>query len=71
MTRYWYFISNRETQQCIDLVADSPEAACRDVGWQQADCVVITVGEMHDVDAEPPPEAPLLTPQLGTRRPLG
>jgi hypothetical protein len=63
---YWYFISNRETRQCIDLVADSPEAACREIGWRQSDCVVIAVGKMANGNggARPGilPEAPAASP---------
>ena len=45
--RYWFFISNRSTRQCIDVVAETAEGACMEVGWQPGECVVITVGEMQ------------------------
>jgi len=44
--RYWYFISNRLTRQCLDVVSSSPESACLEVGWELADCAVITVGQV-------------------------
>jgi hypothetical protein len=47
MSRYWFFISNRSTRQCIDVVAETAEAACGQVGWELTECVVITVGEMR------------------------
>jgi hypothetical protein len=52
MPRYWFFISNRSTRQCIDVVAES---ACLQAGWRPADCVVITVGEMRQANGEAPP----------------
>ncbi len=55
MSRYWYFISNRSNQQCIDIVSSSPERACGEVGWNLDDCVVITVGEIEDRDSEDAP----------------
>jgi len=55
---YWYFISNRTTRQCVDLVADSPEAACREIGWRPDDCVVIAVGEMANGSGGAPPKIP-------------
>ncbi len=57
--RYWYFISNRATHQCIDLVSDSPEGACREIGWQQGNCVVITVGKV----VKDPAMLPAIPPQ--------
>jgi hypothetical protein len=69
MPRYWYFISNKATQQCIDLVAESPEAARSQVGWQHADCVIITVGEMQAVAGKPPSRATLLAQAAPARSP--
>jgi hypothetical protein len=59
---YWYFISNRATRQCVDLVADSPEAACREIRWQQGDCVVIMVGEMANGEGAARAGIPRQTP---------
>jgi len=47
MPRYWFFISNNVTRQCIDVVAESAEQACSSVGWRINDCAVIQVGEMQ------------------------
>jgi hypothetical protein len=41
----WYFVGNGATGQCVDVVARSKEAACRNVGWVRRDCVVIRVGQ--------------------------
>ena len=54
MPRYWFFISNRSTRQCIDVVAETADSACGQVGWQVAECVVITVGEMHRTSGPDP-----------------
>lgn len=73
MPRYWYFISNKATQQCIDLVADSPETARSQLGWQHADCVIITVGEMQAAAGKQPSKAALFphpAPALTARTPL-
>jgi len=69
MGHCWYFISNRATRQCIDLIAGSPEAACGEVGWELDDCVVIAVGEIAHGDAgaragiPPQPSPALLDPK--------
>ena len=58
MPRYWFFISNRSTRQCIDVVAETADSACGQAGWQLAECVVITVGEMQQANDPDPSRLP-------------
>jgi len=69
MPRYWFFISNQSTRQCIDVVAETADSACGQVGWQLAECVVINVGEMRhphgsNPSPSPVPQRPLQTEPL-------
>lgn len=48
--RYWYFITNQRTGTSVDVVAESGEAACRNLGWPLDKCAILQVGEVRGSD---------------------
>jgi len=66
MPLYWYFIRNERLCRSIDIVAPSAEAACGDLCWSMAECVVVRVGEVYDSKHPPARREPEL--RSGTPR---